>query len=331
MINRSQLVFSLVVALTLAFCAPAMAGGKDDLASPLGDIKWGDKRDDVVEKVKEQMLDRLRKRDDLKHDRVLMQREHQKVMNQVDRFKKSYEKLDDSNGYKVSVISDEFAPGNGEALMRVKDKVANRYYFFVDGGLYKMVVAYNQNYLKNVDFETFVVQAAKKYGKPADTEYGNVDGEEVLTGATWKDGKTVLRVRNKREFFGTFTMSFAERSTAKRLEKMHQAMSDDGRGGEGVSSRVKALTARSKADADKDVVDSIVGDSDINLNEGRPVDEQVRHGQGEQGGQAVAAKDDSAKKKKKKKHHKKKHKKKKKRDFSDIEASSGGGDDLIIY
>ncbi|QDG54363.1 hypothetical protein FIV42_27535 [Persicimonas caeni] len=328
MSNTSRLVSGLVVVLSLfCFALPAFAGSKDGLSAPLGDIKWGDKKAKVVEKVKQQMLQKLRERDDLKNDRVLMQRERRRVLDEIDRFEKSYEELDKNTSYKVSIISDEFIKGNGEAVMRVKDKIANRYYFFIDGGLYKMVVAYNQQYLKNVGFETFVVQAAKKYGKPDDTAYGYADGEEVLTAAEWTDNNTVLRVKNKKEFYDTFTMTFAEKSTDKRLEAKRESMADDGEGDE-ISSEVKALTARSASDADADVVDSIVGDSDINLNEGRPVDEQVRHGEQAKQAEAVAAKEKKTKKKKRKK---KKRKKKKKRDFSDIEASGGGGDDLIIY
>lgn len=325
--NSSRLVSGLVVVLSvLCFALPAFADKNDGLAAPLGDIEWGDKKEKVVEKVKQQMLAKLRKREDLKHDRVLMQRERRRLLDEIGRFKKSYEKLDNDTSYKVSIISDEFIKGNGEALMRVKDKIANRYYFFIDGGLYKMVVAYNQQYLKNVGFETFVVQAARKYGKPKDTSYGYSDGEEVLTAAEWRDRSTVLRVKNKKEFYDTFTMTFSEKSTDQRLMAKREAM-DDGDDAE-LSSEVKALTARSSADADVDVVDSIVGDSEINLNEGRPVDEQVRHGEQADSQDEVAAKET---KKKKKRRKKKRRKKKKKRDFGDIEASGGGGDDLIIY
>jgi hypothetical protein len=190
------------------------------------------------------------------------------------------------------------------------------------------VVAYNQQYLEGVDFETFAVQTAKKYGKPADTAYGTVDGEEVLTEAVWNDGDTVMTVTNKREFFGTFTMSFAEGSTAKRMAKKRESMGADN--SEDVSSRVKALTASNTSDADDDVVDSIVGESAINLNEGRPVDEQVRHGQDGEADAVASSEEASKAKKKKTRKKKKKKKKKKKRDFGDIEASSGG-DDLIIY
>lgn len=314
--------------LCLLLAAPALAA-KNDLSSPLGEIEWGDGKKEVVKKVKKQMLSKLRERDELRRDRVLMQRERKRIVDDVARLEKSYEKLGANSDYRVSVISDEFRKDGGQAMMTIKDRVANRYYFFNDGKLYKMVVAYNQSYLKDVDFETFVVQTAKKYGKPDDTEYGDIGDEEALVKAIWKDGKTILRVDNKREFFGTFTMAFVDQRTVERNKKLAQVERDDG-DSDKVSKRVESLTDISKTDADNDVVDSIVGDSEIDLNEGRPVDEQVRHG--EQQKEAVAAKESAAKKSKaKKKKKKRRKKKKKKRDFSDIEASSGGGDDLIIY
>jgi hypothetical protein len=331
--HRSKFVFPFVCLLALCFASPAMAGG-DDLTAPLGEIDWGDSRAEVAKKVKAQMLEKLRQREDLKGNRVLLHREHARVLAQIDEFKESYEVLDDSSGYRVSVISDEFSRGNGESLMRIKDTVANRYYFFVDGGLYKLVVAYNQQYLKSVGFETFVVQVANKYGKPGDTTFVPRDGEDVLMNATWKDANTVLSVQNQKEFFGTFTMSFAQRTTVERLKKMRLARGDSDDSDDGLSARVKSLTSVTNPSVDADIVDSIVGSSDFNLNEGRPVDVQkARAEQAKRQAELAAQKKLRAKAEKKARAEKKKEKKKtrKKRDFSDIEASSGGGGDLIIY
>lgn len=319
---------ALAIGLVLTLLAgTAVAKGQDGgLAKPLGEIKWGDDKGEVIKKLKDEKLAELRERDDLKRDRVLMQREKKRVMDQMDDVEESFEKLDDAGSYRVSVISDEFTPKNNESLLRIKDKVANRFFFFVDGKLYKLVVAYNQDYLKGVGFESFVVQTAKKYGKPVSTEYGEVDGEEELVQAVWKDGQTQLRVENKKAFFGTFTMAFTDRSTLERLENLRRAAGGSDKREEGVSKRVKALTERPDRDTDADVVDGIVGDVDINFNEGRPKDQQVRQGQEDQG--AVAAKDEPKKTKKKKKKTRKK--KKKRRDFGDLDTQSGG-DDLLIY
>jgi len=332
--NRSKYIqFAVTFLLVLGFAAPAMAKGapKGDLNAPLGAVKWGDSRQDVVKKVKEQLLDAMRKDDKLKGNRVALQREHTRVLNQVDEFDASYEKLDAKSGYHVSVISEEFSRQNGESMMQIRDTVANRYYFFVDGGLYKMVVAYNQRYLRNVGFEPFVLQVARKYGKPIETEFVEEGDEDVLMEAIWSKGNTMLTVRNQKQFFGTFTMAFAERSTAKRLAAMREARGDDRESAGAITAQVKSLTTESSRVVDADIVDSIIGDSTINLNEGRPVDSQIARAEAEAAQKEQEAKQASRAKAKKTTKKKKKAKTKSNRDFSDIEASSGGGDDLIIY
>ncbi|AWV89041.1 hypothetical protein [Bradymonas sediminis] len=330
--NRSKYIqFALTFFLVLGFALPAMAKDEGNLNAPLGTVKWGDSRKDVVKKVKEQLLEAMRTDNKFKGNRVLLQREHTRILNKVDEFSASYEKLDANAGYQVSVISDEFSRQNGESMMQIRDTVANRYYFFVDGGLYKMVVAYNQRYLRNVGFEPFVVQVAQKYGKPVSTDFIEEEDEDVLMEAIWTKGNTILTVKNQKRFFGTFTMAFAERSTAKRLDALRVARGDDKDTEKGLSARVESLTEISQREVDADIVDSIIGDSKINLNEGRPVDSQIARAEEEAAQKELAAKQAAeAKAKKKKKKTKKKAKKKSKRDFSDIE-SSDSGDDLIIY
>lgn len=324
--------FTLTFFFVLGFAFPAMAKDGENLNAPLGEVKWGDSRQAVTKKVKEQLLEAMRKDNKFKGNRAGLQREHSRVLSKVDDFNASYEKLDATSGYQVSVISEEFSRQNGESMMHIRDTVANRYYFFVDGGLYKMVVAYNQRYLRNVGFEPFVLQVAQKYGKPADTEFVVEDGEDVLMTATWTQGNTVLNVKNQKAFFGTFTMGFAERSTSRRLEAMREARGDDRATEGGLSARVKSLTTESNSTADDDIVDSIIGNSKIDLNEGRPVDSQIARAEEEAAQKELEAKQaTAAKAKKKKRKTKKKAKKKSNRDFSDIESSSSGGDDLIIY
>jgi len=141
-----------------------------------------------------------------------------------------------------------------------------------------------------------------------------------------------LTVKNQKQFFGTFTMAFAERTTAKRLAAMREARGDDRESSAGITAQVKSLTTESSRVVDADIVDSIIGDSSINLNEGRPVDSQIARAAGEAAQKEEEAKQASrAKAKKTTKKKKKKSKPKSNRDFSDIESSSDSSDDLIIY
>ena len=332
MLRSSRLIMFVVAVAALLVSSPAFA--KQSLTAPLGEIEWGDSKEEVLEKLKKQMLDKLRERDDLRRDRVKMQRARKAVIDQHERIEESYEELDGNSGYDISVIADEFEEDQGQSLLKVKDTHATRFYFFHDGELYKLVVGYNQQYLQNVGFDAFVVQVAKKYGRPDTTEYGEIAGDEELVFARWENPDNILRIENKREFFGTFKMVFADRHTVEQLgaaRTSFKTTSED----EGVSSQVEDLKSGPVRDEEEDVVDGMVGDVDVDLNRGRPEDQQVRRGEKKKTDKTekseVASKDSPSKSASDKSDDKDEKEEKKDRDFSDLESESDGGDDLIIY
>lgn len=330
---RRFLTILAVFALTFVVAVPSALAKSDkgELSDVLGDIEWGDTKDEVLKKMKDQMMDKARKDPKLKGDRILLQRELKKIKDRTQDAEKSYTRLQGTNtGYEVSIIADEFSTNNGESFLRVKDRVAQRFYFFLNGKFYKLVVAYNQSYLRNADFESFVGSSVKKYGRPTSAEYATIGGEEQLAEVEWQNPETLLAVKNKKEFFGTFTMSFADRQTVKRMMASDKRFGGNDKDEEELSARVQNLTKSDSIDANSNVVDSIVGDVNVNFNEGRPKDDQIRRY--DEDGNVVESDEAQAKaepKKKKKKKRKKKKRTKKKPDFSDLEAKSG--DDLIIY
>jgi hypothetical protein len=258
-----------------------------------------------------------------------MQQARTQVLDEIKQVEDSYKRLQgDRTGFEVSVIAGEFTPNNGESVLRVRDQVAQRFYFFLDGSLYKLVVAYNPDYVRNIGFEAFVSQAARRYGRPEATDYGTIRGEEALVLARWQDGHSELRVENKQEFFATFTMAFSDLSTLQRLQAANRNFGGSDSRQTDVSSTVQQLTEFSVVDRNANIVDSIVGNVSVNLNEGRPKTEELRPGMddgaaaGADSG-ATASKSEPAPKRQQQK------KKKPKRDFSDLD--SRGGDDLIIY
>jgi hypothetical protein len=304
------------------------------LSVALEPLKWGDTKTEVIEKLKAKEEAALLEDAKLRNDKILMQRARKEILDRSVELDKSHVRFNgEKSGYEVSVIAEEFTDRNGESMLRIKDKVAQRFYMFVDGQLYKMVVAYNKDYLQDVGFEAFAAQTARKYGRPVATDYAEIFGEEELTQVTWEDPRTELRVENKREFFGTYVMVFSDRDRLKKMQasgKKFGGSDRKGKASEEVSSEVAALTAETKGKSRENAANDIIGDVKIDLNEGRPKDEQLRPS--EAGGQDSGSAADSDKGKKTKKPKTKKPKTKKpktKRDFGDLDAK--GGDELIIY
>ncbi|RAL23493.1 hypothetical protein DL240_04850 [Lujinxingia litoralis] len=322
--------FLAILALfMLAISAPASA--EDGIAAMLGDIEWGDSRQDVVEKLRTQMLAELRNDERLRNDRVAMQRERQRALDRARAVEDSHTQLQGARtGYEVSIIAGEFKKDNREELLRVRDEMAQRYYLFVDGKLYRVVVAYNRDYVANVGFETFLSQASRRYGRPVSTDYGEIFGEEVLVRARWEDGSSELRVEDKREFFGTFAMVFSDRQMISQLRSANRLASSEEQGQGEVSERVRALQRSESVDRHAGAVDSLLGgDTTVDLSAGRPdyseEDAAAAEAQARAEAEARAEREREERKKKKKK----KKRRQPRNDFSDLEA--GGGDDLIIY
>lgn len=252
-----------IVALGLIFVPQTALAGID---SVLGEIEWGDTKDEVIQKLRTEKLAELREDRALRNDSVAMQRARQRTLDEIRRIEDSHTQLQGSRtGFEVSVVAGEFTSDNGESVMRVRDDIAQRYYFFLDGKLYKLVVAYEQDYISNVGFEAFLNQATQRYGRPNSTDYGKVLGEESVIQAVFKDDRSELRIDDRREFYGTFTMSFSDLVTAERLAELDREFGGSDRDDSQVSSRVQALQETSAVDPNAGVVDGLVGTIEVDL------------------------------------------------------------------
>ncbi len=262
---RKLTTIAICLMTTAFFLMPQTAFA--DLDSVLGDVSWGDSKDDVLQKLRRSRISELNDRTDLRNDRVALQRARQRVLDDLRRVEDSYMPLRGSRtGYEVSVITGEFTPDTGESMMRMRDDVAQFFYFFADGRLYKVVIAYEQSYVSNIGFEAFFGQVSQRYGRASNTEYGTVRGEEVLVQATWSDGTTLLRIDDKREFFGTFTMAFSQQEIEERRAQ-NRPVVDWAERDSSVSSRVSALMEMSAEDPNARIVDGLVGDVEVTLPE----------------------------------------------------------------
>jgi len=265
----------LAVVGLLVLCSPATAADKS-LESVLENVDWGDSKDEVLKKLKKQKMAKLRQKEELKHNRVKMQQARRRAMDEIDRIENSYTELDEGGGgYKVSVIANEFTRGNNEALLKVDDRAAQRFYMFVDGSLYKLVIAYKESYLQGVDFESFVGQVAGKYGSTDETESRDISGENTMARAIWKSSTTTLKAENQKEFFGTFSLVFSDRQRVKQMRANNENFGGSDKSAAEISDRVGRLKEGSDEDENADVVDGMVGEEvDLDMKRNAKLEEQ---------------------------------------------------------
>src|SRR5204863_1286759 len=115
-----------------------------------GDFKWGMGPDEVVAKVQDRIRanydERIKKtaQDPSRQDRV-----RKDMMAEVEKVKDKVIKFDgQKTGYDVSIIDQEFLHGMGESMLMTKEETATRYFFFSDGRLYKMFIAFDKEMLQ---------------------------------------------------------------------------------------------------------------------------------------------------------------------------------------
>src|SRR6185503_6757403 len=88
-----------------------------------------------------------------KQDPGLQQRIRDELQRELAAVKKSYTKFEgQKSGWDVSIIGPEFQQNTAEAVLVTKEDIWTRYFFFFEGGLYKMFLAFNKDAIGGKSF-----------------------------------------------------------------------------------------------------------------------------------------------------------------------------------
>lgn len=220
---------SLAAVCVLGVAAPAVAQGdeapvaavddgqpkkKEGLSAVLDTLDWGAPSTAVLDMLEAEVEKRyeeiLAKADTLEVDRILRRKNAE-----VKTIRDSLVRFDGQRtGFEASVIDEDFRAQNGEALIKVEDGPAQRYFFFKDEQLWKVLVIYSSNVARQLAFEGFIQQIEKKYGSAASRQE---DAKGEVVGATWEDALTRL-VAQDRSLFGTYAMVFLDKQRGVAIE-----------------------------------------------------------------------------------------------------------------
>jgi len=263
-------LFASAPALSQEADAPPAAAAepqvKQGLSAVLTTLDWGAPTTAVLAMLEGEIEKRydevLSKADTLEVDRILRRKN-----DELKTLRAALVRFDGQRtGFEASVIADDFRPGNGEAMIKVEDGAAQRYFFFKDEQLYKVLVIYSSNVARQLDFSGFIGQIEKKHGPTLSREE---DAKGAPTAATWEDTLTRL-VAQDRSLFGTYTMAFLDKQRGVQIEADRPAR-------QAALTPVPNAVADSMLDdimqegggSDTNVVDSITGsDHKVNLNVG---------------------------------------------------------------
>lgn len=233
-------------------------------------LDWGASSSEVFGKLKSELDDRYR--DQMKtSDTIRIDQLIREKADEMKRIKDSLVRFDGQRtGYETSLVAGEVVPREGESLVRVDDRVAQRYYIFRNDQIWKVVVTYNVSTMGS--FTDFVQAVRGKYGNPKKASFSDDGGERRITAVTWEDDHTRMVVEDQSEFYSSYVMKFVQVGQGTDLEqaranrpKVRPTAAD---------SRAEGMMAdifeEDSAGAADDLVDQITGvEAEVDLSTGQ--------------------------------------------------------------
>lgn len=232
--RRITSALCLLLPLALAPAASAAPKKKKDVAaattttpatpleSDLGKLKWGmtvqEVQDAYIEKIEANYKEKLKGvRDVMKADQLKAQKKQE-----IEAFKGTFKKFDtqsDVNSFKTSIIVNEISVGAGESLLVITDEKSQRYLFFADGKFYKLFVAYDGDYVGDVQFPDFAAKISDKHGEPAKKYDRTVTQlEKKMAACSWSDTTASLWVEDRRDLYGSVVLVYTS-PTGRQVDR----------------------------------------------------------------------------------------------------------------
>jgi hypothetical protein len=249
--------------------APSTAELEKLKAIRLGDPKagvftWGMSTTDVIEKSKEAIRVRYRKPiEDSRDDQGKQARIEQEREKEIKSLQDSLTKFEgQKTGWDVSIIGPEFAQNNGEAVLRIKEEILTRYFFFFEDRLWKMFLAFNKDVIGAKSFRDFGKEMAAKYGTPREVyrdekQKGGV--KRVLDHFEWAvTGADSLKLVDRSQFYDVYCLVLTDATVIDRVvskRKMTNPETDQ------KDSLVEAVvnSKDSSNDVNDDIIDRVTG------------------------------------------------------------------------
>lgn len=249
----------------------------EELEKLKGEFKWGMS----VEQVQKSMEQRVRDSyaDELKKaikDPTQYSRKRVEVEKEVKAIKANYVKFDGKKtGYGSSIVDQEFAQKTDESMLTSRDDKNTRYYFFVDGKLYKIFTAFGKEILADKTFTDFggLMQARFGKAKQVMVEENKKAGVSVkLDHYAWASASgDGLRLVDRSEFYDVYCLVIFDRKVADELQKTRDRVHPKGPGNDSLVEAV--LTGnRNGTDVNENIIDQLTGKESLKPGQSAPAD-----------------------------------------------------------
>ena len=235
----------------------------------MGNFKWGMTPDEVVGVIGKQIDDRYAEKLKETSDVFEQNKLRKAATAEKKKIKDSYlEFKDKETPWDVSIIDREFDHKDDESMFWIWENDPNsgkdqrRFYFFVDGKLWKMFIQFNASLFEGKTFADFQAVMEKRYGNGAIEMRKNRNGSEEFDFIYWRSGGTYLRAIDLTKFYSSFCIAISDESVEKwiadrRVQRNPKANKDNAIA-DAVAEDPTKVTGKPPED-NSDAVDKITG------------------------------------------------------------------------
>ena len=235
----------------------------------MGNFKWGMTPDEVVGVIGKQIDDRYAEKLKETSDVFEQNKLRKAATAEKKKIKDSYlEFKDKETPWDVSIIDREFDHKDDESMFWIWENDPNsgkdqrRFYFFVDGKLWKMFIQFNASLFEGKTFADFQAVMEKRYGSGAIEMRKNRNGSEEFDFIYWRSGGTYLRAIDLTKFYSSFCIAISDESVEKwiadrRVQRNPKANKDNAIA-DAVAEDPTKVTGKPPED-NSDAVDKITG------------------------------------------------------------------------
>jgi hypothetical protein len=209
--------------------APAPKADAGALKELMGDYKWGMSSTEVLAVVEKKIAANFEEQIKKTPDVFEQNRLRKHIKTEVADVKKTEIAFSgQKTGWDVSIVEGEFGHKNDESMLVWQERDAQgvagnqRFFFFVDGKLWKMFIAYNMEAYKDRTFDVFRSAMEDRYGNAAEQTRLNAEGKPVLASIYWRGQGSYLRAIDLLQFYANFCLAISDDSVEKWIYERRQ-------------------------------------------------------------------------------------------------------------